>query len=216
MKVLQSLAALAIACARAEQSLGASDDDKLFWGTYRPIPYVGLRSRAADSPLVGLMWNKPQTAGVSKVRHECSYYDAMDKYGWEMHDGVSYAKQTIQDGGNGVKLSVQWVKPDLETDPNHWVLRVEGETYSSDTQSAAGSDDEYHDLSLMWYLSTPNDVLATFDTDFITGADSTHGTYFVAYNEPTSNKNASYTDGQGNIRTYDANYFLAYNVDEDD
>ena len=84
----------------------ASSDEKIFWGTYRPIPYVGLRSRATDSPLVGLMWNKPQNSGVSNLRHECSYYDRMSKYGWEDHDGQSYAKQTIEDGGNGVKLSV--------------------------------------------------------------------------------------------------------------
>lgn len=30
----------------------------------------------------------------------------MTKYGWEEHDGSSYAKQTIQDGGNGVQLTV--------------------------------------------------------------------------------------------------------------
>jgi len=52
------------------------------------------------------MWNKPQTAGVSKIRHECSYYDKLAKYGWEEHDGTSYASQTIQDGGNGIELSV--------------------------------------------------------------------------------------------------------------
>jgi len=37
----------------------AVNDDPLFWGTYRPYPYVGLRSRSAESPLVGLMWYKP-------------------------------------------------------------------------------------------------------------------------------------------------------------
>mmetsp|Transcript_37923 Transcript_37923/g.46214 ORF Transcript_37923/g.46214 Transcript_37923/m.46214 type:complete len:89 (+) Transcript_37923:213-479(+) len=88
------------------------------------------------------MWNKPETAGVSNLRHECSYYDNMNKYGWENHDGQSYAMQTIEDGGNGVKLSVQWVKPELDSDPNHWVLRIDGEAFSVDG-STVSEGDEY-------------------------------------------------------------------------
>lgn len=157
------------------------------------------------------MWNKPQNSGVSNIRHECSYYDNMAKYGWEEHDGVSYARQTIQDGGNGVQLTVQWVKPEVDSDPNHWILRVAGESFSDMETSS-----ESNDLSLMWYLSTPDDSLATFDTDHISGADSSFGKYFLAYNEPESNVNASYIDGGGNTVTYAANYFLAYTVDEED
>jgi hypothetical protein len=51
----------------------------------------------------------------------------MQRFGWEQHDGESYAKQTIEDPENNAKLTVQWVKPELEEDPNHWVLRVSGE-----------------------------------------------------------------------------------------
>lgn len=85
-----SLVVLLLAAAQAHATV--TTDDKLFWGTYRPIPYVGLRSRSDDSPMVGLMWNKPQSSGVSNLRHECSNYDKMAKYGWEDHDGESYAK----------------------------------------------------------------------------------------------------------------------------
>jgi hypothetical protein len=68
----------------------------------------------------------------------------------------------------------------------------------------------------MWYLSTPDDALATFDTDHITGSDTSFGTYFLAYNEPDTNVNASYIDSEGNTLTYSSNYFLAYTVDEQD
>lgn len=136
----------------------------------------------------------------------------MTKYGWEEHDGSSYAKQTIQDGGNGVQLTVQWVKPEVDTDPNHWILRVEGESWSESGET----NDDYQDLSMLWYLATDDAALATFNTDHISGADSTYGEYFLSYNEPESNKNASYIDGQGNTVTYTANYFLAYTVDEED
>jgi len=68
----------------------------------------------------------------------------------------------------------------------------------------------------MWYLSTPDDALATFDTDHITGSDTSFGTYFLAYNEPDTNVSASYIDSEGNTLIYSANYFLAYTVDEED
>ena len=57
----------------------ASLDEKLFWGTYRPMPYVGLMSRSTDSPLVGLMWYKPslEGLGMTQIRHMCSYYDQL-------------------------------------------------------------------------------------------------------------------------------------------
>jgi len=55
----------------------------------------------------------------------------MTKFGWEEHNGDSYASQTIDDPENGVRLNVQWVKPDLSADPNHWVLRVEGESLNN-------------------------------------------------------------------------------------
>ena len=116
----------------------------------------------------------------------------------------------ITDSGNGVELNVQWMKPDVEDDPNRWVLRVEGQS------TATSDDDDYSDLSFMWYLATPDDAMAVFDTDHMSGQDSTHGTYFIAYNEPESNKSASYTDSQGNVVTYNSNYFLAYTIDEED
>ena len=50
------------------------------------------------------------------------------------------------------------MKPDVEEDPNHWVLRVEGE--------ALTSNDTMDDISLMWYLSTPDELLAHFDENF--------------------------------------------------
>ena len=210
---MMSAACLSVAYASDSENT-ATQDQKLFWGTYRPIPYVGLRSRATDSPLVGLMWNKPRTNGIQNIRHECSYYDYMSKYGWEEHDGASYAKQTIQDGGNGVELVVQWVKPELETDPNHWILRVAGEGFTA--ADAVNGDTDEQDLSLLWYLATPNDAMATFDTDHIYGSDNSFGSYFLSYNEPDTNKSASYVDSQGNTLEYTANYFLAYTVDEDD
>jgi mannosyl-oligosaccharide glucosidase len=99
-----------------EKSKASTVDEQLFWGTYRPFPYVGLRSRSHDSPLVGLMWYKPSLTpgvGMNQIRHTCSYYDQLTKFGWEEHDGLSYGSQTLSDPQNGANLKVQWIKPDL-------------------------------------------------------------------------------------------------------
>ena len=63
--------------ALAGMTYAATQDEKLFWGTYRSYPYVGLRARSQYSPDIGLMWYKPSLGakGLEQVRHECSYYD---------------------------------------------------------------------------------------------------------------------------------------------
>ena len=95
--VLVTLVSLAIVNAfsttnyESTRSTKVSQDDKLFWGTYRPIPYIGLRSRSEDSPLIGMMWYKPTSPGsVYNIRHDSSYKDNLTKHGWNRHDGMSY------------------------------------------------------------------------------------------------------------------------------
>lgn len=61
---------------------------------------------------------------MTQIRHTCSYYDQLTKYGWQQHDGLSFGLQEINDPQNGAELTVQWVKPELDSDPNHWILRV--------------------------------------------------------------------------------------------
>lgn len=121
------------------------------------------------------MWYKPSLheKGLTQIRHECSYYDNMKKFGWEKHDGESYAKQTIEDPENGAKLTVQWVKPEFETDPNHWVLRVDGEALE-------GDESEMKDISFMWYLSTPDELTADFENGTITGTQPDAGKYYLS------------------------------------
>ena len=102
---------LLASCAAAE----STQDERLYWGTYRPYPYVGLRARSPQSPLVGLMWYKPSLyeQGLKQIRHECSYYDNMAEFGWQKHDGEGFASETIVDPENQVKLKARWVKPDI-------------------------------------------------------------------------------------------------------
>ena len=190
--------------------VAANLDDPLFWGTYRPQPYVGLRSRSEDSPLFGLLWYKPSLGGqgLEQLRHTCSYYDQLSRYGWQEHDGQSYGYQTIEDPLNNVQLTVNWVKPD-ENEPSHWVLRVQAEQLEK--------SGEQEDLSIMWYGSSPDDVLATFDPESgsIHGHhDSVDRDYWLS--AQGMGMPAEYKNDQDTHFFYDQTYYSALTVDEHD
>ena len=133
----------------------------------------------------------------------------MGKYGWEKHDGMSYGTQTIEDPNNFADLTVSWVKPDL-TDPNHWILRVEG---------SARVGAETDDLSLMWYVATAEGFTATFDTasSGVNGYHESVGqTFWLNHQDAAGNVNAEYSDDRGNTYVYGSDYFTALTVDEGD
>ena len=135
------------------------------------------------------MWFKP-SVGTSKLRHNSSYEDNLSRYGWNRHDGRSYGVQEIVDPENQVQLTATWVKPELETDPDHWILRVEGEQLSQDALSEDGDED----LSLVWYISTPDESPASFDTDHIFGTHSSRGDYQFAFIDETERHTESDSD----------------------
>ena len=57
------------------------------------------------------------------------------------------------------------MKPELEDDPMHWVLRVSG----------LETDDSDSDLSLLWYVASADGQDATFDSlsNSVTGMHET-------------------------------------------
>eukprot|EP01105_Mastigella_eilhardi_P015458 TRINITY_DN3537_c0_g1_i2.p1 TRINITY_DN3537_c0_g1~~TRINITY_DN3537_c0_g1_i2.p1 ORF type:complete len:517 (+),score=85.16 TRINITY_DN3537_c0_g1_i2:3-1553(+) len=97
----------------------ATKNETLQWGTYRPGVYFGLRSRARDSPVVGLMW--AQAHALSKIRHRCEESDNL-QYGWQAHDGALYGTQQLTDPEYGVTLETTFAKD--EGSPDWWAFRV--------------------------------------------------------------------------------------------
>jgi len=158
------------------------------------------------------MWYKPSLhdTGLTQIRHECSYYDHMELFGWQKHNGESFAAQDIVDPENNVELNVHWVKPDVDNDPNHWVLRVEGSSLNTTDPSTM------QDISLMWYLSTPENLTATYDSHHITGDQPDMGKYFLSFQEGANNTYPEYLDLRNNTVKYDADYFYALTIDQQD
>jgi Glycosyl hydrolase family 63 N-terminal domain/Glycosyl hydrolase family 63 C-terminal domain len=212
------------------------DASSKFCGTYRAYPYVGMRCQYDSSPLMGLMWYQPfsnsrehsrSRANVmslrSKLRHECTHDDHLDRFGWNQHDGKSYGRQDISDPQNQVNLTVQWVylggdgdeeKPMPSTAcrqrPIRWALRIRGDYYQNDDDGNQDSESETHDLSLLWYVATPDNQTSSF----VSSDQSVRGDHYKIWINPSNNSSHPiYMNDRTNTpKVYNATYFAAFQV----
>ena len=93
---------------------GIAREESLFWGSYRPGVYFGLKTRAKTSDLLfGLMWFIPSMVksieilfylclkrfvlqvrqGELGFRHWCEQGDNLESFGWLQHDAKSFGYQ---------------------------------------------------------------------------------------------------------------------------
>ncbi|KAI0987875.1 hypothetical protein GJ496_006427 [Pomphorhynchus laevis] len=99
-------------------------DDELFWGTYRPNLYFGVRHRSPVSIIGGLAWyNEYQLRkeGPAKFRHFCQNQDGVYNYGWFAHDGKHVGIQNISDTQFTVQTT--WVKQ--TNAKNSWAAKIQ-------------------------------------------------------------------------------------------
>ncbi|GLH08096.1 Mannosyl-oligosaccharide glucosidase GCS1 [Gryllus bimaculatus] len=122
----------------------------VYWGSYRPGVYFGLKTRDPYSLVSGLMWYFTRHIGADGggIRHWCEQGDNLDRYGWIEHNGKNFGIQEIQDGpflittsfdqrleGEQISFLVYtaveekskgWIKP--ERVGSHMITGVRGET----------------------------------------------------------------------------------------
>eukprot|EP01062_Namystynia_karyoxenos_P055007 TRINITY_DN4566_c0_g1_i1.p1 TRINITY_DN4566_c0_g1~~TRINITY_DN4566_c0_g1_i1.p1 ORF type:complete len:980 (+),score=237.83 TRINITY_DN4566_c0_g1_i1:96-2942(+) len=111
-------------------AFSAEHNASLWWGSYRPGQYFGLRTRSAPAALAaGLLWGFEQPAD-GPLRHDCSEQDKLRRYGWVQHDGRSFGAQPINDTGAGLALRTAFVKPRFlpggggEGEAVEWAARI--------------------------------------------------------------------------------------------
>ncbi|XP_060214175.1 mannosyl-oligosaccharide glucosidase GCS1-like [Lycium barbarum] len=68
--------------------------ESLYWGTYRPQVYFGVRARTPQSLVAGLMWIGVKD-GRYFMRHVCQDSDELKQYGWTSHNGRDYGHQVL-------------------------------------------------------------------------------------------------------------------------
>ncbi|KAI0807266.1 glycoside hydrolase [Fomes fomentarius] len=105
-----------------------NDSDPLFWGTYRPNLYFGLRPKLPQSLMTGLMWFGTQDfQSISRTRHACDQGDGLQGYSWAEYDPREGGVQMIKDGPNNVKITTEFLKVPGGDYGGSWAARVKGE-----------------------------------------------------------------------------------------
>lgn len=106
--------------------------ESLYWGTYRPHVYLGIRARTPRSLVAGLMWLGVKD-GRYHLRHVCQDSDELSKYGWTHHNGRDFGHQVLVDQdmiletsflkskGDGSGYGGDWaVRLDLQSEESRW------------------------------------------------------------------------------------------------
>ncbi|KAF8107945.1 hypothetical protein N665_0116s0144 [Sinapis alba] len=72
--------------------------ESLYWGTYRPQVYFGVRARTPHSLLAGLMWlGDEKDDGKHAMRHFCENSQDLKSFGWREHNGIDFGRQELLD-----------------------------------------------------------------------------------------------------------------------
>ncbi|XP_078447230.1 glucosidase 1 [Wolffia australiana] len=121
--------------------------ESLYWGTYRPHAYLGIRSRTPKSLLAGLMWIGMQN-GQFGVRHFCQDGDEIKRYGWLEHNGRDYGRQEIIDRGLKLTTSFIKVKGNGSGYGGDWAVRIE-----ADVEKTSVDDIDWGTGHLFFYMA---------------------------------------------------------------
>ncbi|KAL5762404.1 hypothetical protein ACOSP7_018668 [Xanthoceras sorbifolium] len=97
--------------------------ESLYWGTYRPHVYFGVRARTPQSLVAGLMWLGVKD-GTYYMRHVCQDSDELSKYGWTQHNGRDFGHQVLVDQDMTLATSFVKTKGEGSSYGGDWAVRI--------------------------------------------------------------------------------------------
>ncbi|XP_066488508.1 mannosyl-oligosaccharide glucosidase isoform X2 [Tiliqua scincoides] len=163
-------------------SSGPAAAPHLFWGSYRPQVYLGMKARSPRSPVAGLMWMH-QLEGDVRLRHTCEQSDGLPRYGWLLHDGVHFGVQEIRDVG--LSLQTEFVKRPGGRHGGDWSWRVTARPERVGTRAPF--------FSLLFYVATdgqgtlqPLVEEKTRRLVSLTGSTEELGHFTITFQQPTT------------------------------
>ncbi|XP_048366190.1 mannosyl-oligosaccharide glucosidase isoform X1 [Sphaerodactylus townsendi] len=157
----------------------------LFWGSYRPHVYLGMKTRSPRAPVTGLMWLLPSEgeAPPPPLRHTCEQSDRLAGYGWLRHDGLTFGLQEIRD--RGLRLRTEFVKRPGGLHGGDWSWRV-----TARPERSAGPPPAF--ISLLFYVATDGQgilrplVVEKNRLASLTGTTEELGDFTITFLQPTS------------------------------
>ncbi|KAL9248511.1 Mannosyl-oligosaccharide glucosidase GCS1-like protein [Drosera capensis] len=104
--------------------------ESLYWGTYRPLVYLGIRARTPQSLLAGLIWIGVKD-GRFHLRHVCQDSDQLKTYGWTHHNGRDYGQQLLIDQNLILETSFLKSKEEDSGYGGDWAVRIDAKSTGS-------------------------------------------------------------------------------------
>ncbi|KAL7171743.1 hypothetical protein ACSBR2_036415 [Camellia fascicularis] len=120
--------------------------ESLYWGTYRPNVYLGIRARTPQSLVAGLMWLGLKD-GRYFMRHVCQDSDELKTYGWMLHNGRDYGRQMLVDQDMTLITSFLKSKEDGSGYGGDWAVRIDVQSEKSKLS------EEMQTVHLFFYLA---------------------------------------------------------------
>ncbi|XP_061360751.1 mannosyl-oligosaccharide glucosidase GCS1 isoform X1 [Gastrolobium bilobum] len=121
--------------------------ESLYWGTYRPHVYLGIRARTPKSLIAGLMWIGVKD-GRYHLRHVCKHEDGLSTYGWTKHNGRDFGHQVLVDHGMTLATGFLKSKGDVSGYGGDWAVRIDVQIDKSKWNEEFGSG-----AQLFFYLA---------------------------------------------------------------
>ncbi|XP_031477649.1 mannosyl-oligosaccharide glucosidase GCS1-like [Nymphaea colorata] len=131
--------------------------ESLYWGTYRPHVYLGIRARTPRSLIAGLMWIGVKD-GRYHLRHICQDSDDLSTYGWTKHNGRDYGHQVLVD--QDLIIATSFVKAHASGSGygGDWAVRVEAQYNGSSL-----TEMPFENFHLFFYLADEEEHAVNID-----------------------------------------------------
>ncbi|KAA8528986.1 hypothetical protein F0562_033526 [Nyssa sinensis] len=134
--------------------------ESLYWGTYRPNVYFGIRARTPRSLIAGLMWIGMKD-GRYFMRHVCQNEDELKTYGWTHHNGRDYGHQVLVDQDMTLTTSFLKSKRDGSGYGGDWAVRIDVQSEKSKLD-----EDMMKTPHLFFYLADEDGNALSLSRDF--------------------------------------------------
>ncbi|XP_075658252.1 mannosyl-oligosaccharide glucosidase GCS1-like isoform X2 [Castanea sativa] len=133
--------------------------ESLYWGTYRPHVYLGIRARTPRSLLAGLMWIGVKD-GRYAMRHVCQDSDELSTYGWTHHNGRDFGHQILVDQDMTLATSFLKSKVDGSGYGGDWAVRIDVQSKQSER-----SEDMLRTAHIFFYMADEDGHALSLSTD---------------------------------------------------
>ncbi|CAH9108499.1 unnamed protein product [Cuscuta europaea] len=121
--------------------------ESLYWGTYRPQVYFGIRARSPQSLVFGLMWIGAKD-GRFFMRHVCQDSDELKTYAWTRHNGRDYGHQVLVDHTMTLTTSFLKSKANGSGYGGDWTARVEAHV-----EESVVDEESLKNMNLFFYIA---------------------------------------------------------------